>query len=54
MIYLDTSALLKLLREAEHSAAFRAFLAQRQQPAVSSVKRQRTVTIARLSRRRRR
>ena len=37
MIYLDTSALLKLVREEEHSAALRTFLAQRQQPAVSSV-----------------
>ena len=37
MIYLDTSALLKLVREEEHSAAFRAYLTQRPDPAVSSV-----------------
>lgn len=37
MIYLDTSALLKLVREEEHSDAFRGYLAQRPDPAVSSV-----------------
>ena len=37
MIYLDTSAVLKLILDEEHSAAFRAFLAQHPVPAVSSV-----------------
>lgn len=37
MIYLHTSALLKLVREEEHSDAFRTYLTQRPDPAVSSV-----------------